>query len=71
VFEEGEREALAKRIKQSVRKDIQSKDLAEKLAVPTRKLRQVLYSMARAGTINVSLGGSRAAGMTVSPASAA
>jgi len=68
VFEEGEKEALAKRVKQSVRKPIQSKDLAAKLEVPTRKLRQVLYSMARAGTIAVELGGSRAAGMTVSPA---
>ena len=68
VFEEGEKEALAKRVKQSVRKPIQSKDLAAKLEVPTRKLRQVLYAMVRAETIKVELGGSRAAGMTVSPA---
>jgi hypothetical protein len=71
VFEEGEREALAKRIKQLVKKPWNSKALAEKLEIPTRKLRQVLYSMSRAGTIDLELASSRALGMTVSPAAAA
>lgn len=71
VFEEGEKEALMKRVKQTVKKPWNSKELAAKLEVPTRKLRQVLYSMSRAGTIDLELASSRALGMTVSPASAA
>lgn len=71
VFEEGEKEALMKRVKQTVKKPWNSKDLAAKLEVPTRKLRQVLYSMSRAGTIDLELASSRALGMTVSPATAA
>ena len=71
VFEEGEKEALMKRVKQTVKKPWNSKELAAKLEVPTRKLRQVLYSMSRAGTISLELSASRALGMTVSPATAA
>lgn len=70
VFEEGEREALMKRVKQVVKKPWNSKELAVKLDVPTRKLRQVLYAMSRAGTITLELAASRALGMTVSPAAA-
>ena len=71
VFEEGEREALAKRVKQTVRKPWNSKELAVKLEISTRKLRQVLYGMKRAGTIGLDLAASRALGMTVTPVSAA
>lgn len=71
VFEDGEREALAKRVKQTVRKPWNSKELAVKLEISTRKLRQVLYGMKRAGTINLELAASRALGMTVTPVSAA
>jgi hypothetical protein len=71
TFAEGEREALAKRVKQTVKKPWNSKELAAKLEIPTRKLRQVLYSMDRAGTIKLELAASRALGMTVSPATAA
>lgn len=71
TFEEGEKEALMKRVKQTVKKPWNSKELAAKLEVPTRKLRQVLYSMSRAGTIDLELASSRALGMTVSPATAA
>lgn len=70
-FAEGEKEDLEKRVKKLVRKDINSKELAAKLEIPTRKLRQVLYSMQRAGTIALTPGESRANGMTVSPATAA
>jgi hypothetical protein len=71
VFEEGEKEALMKRVKQTVKKPWNSKELATKLEVPTRKLRQVLYAMSRAGTVDLALASSRALGMTVSPATAA
>lgn len=71
VFEEGEREALMKRVKQVVKKPWNSKELAVKLEVPTRKLRQVLYTMSRAGTISLELAASRALGMTVTPATPA
>lgn len=71
VFEEGEREALMKRVKQVVKKPWNSKELAVKLEVPTRKLRQVLYTMSRAGTISLELAASRALGMTVTPAAPA
>ena len=70
VFAEGERDELAKKVKKAVRAPINSKDLATKLEIPTRKLRQVLYSMSRAGTIATALSASRAAGMTVSPVAA-
>jgi hypothetical protein len=68
TWDEGEKEALMKRIKSMVRKDINSKELATKLDIPTRKLRVALYSMSRAGTIALELGGSKVLGMTVSPA---
>jgi predicted lipid-binding transport protein (Tim44 family) len=70
TFAEGEREALIKRIKQVVKKPWNSKDLAEKLEITTRKLRQVLYSANRQGIVDLELGSSRVAGMTVTPAAA-
>lgn len=68
VFEEGEREELAKRIKKSVRKPINSRELAEKMGVQTRKLRTVLYAMQKRNEIALEAGASKVAGMTVSPA---
>lgn len=67
VFEEGEREALIKRVKTLVKKPINSKDLAVKLDIATRKLRRVLYSAQKQGVIALELSESKAAGMTVSP----
>ncbi len=68
VFADGEREDLMKRAAKLVKKPITSKDLAAKLEIPTRKLRPVLYSMQRAGSVVLELGASRTAGLTVSPA---
>lgn len=68
VFEEGEREELIKQIKKTVKKAINSKELAEKLGIATRKLRRVLYSAQKQGVITLELSDSKAAGMTVSPA---
>jgi len=68
VFEEGEREELIKQIKKTVKKAINSKELAEKLGIATRKLRRVLYSAQKQGVITLELADSKAAGMTVSPA---
>ena len=68
VFAEGEREGLYKRIKQFVKKPINSRDLAEKLGIATRKLRPVLYSLQGQGVVTLKLGSSKVAGMTVSPA---
>ena len=70
VFEEGEqdeiRAAVAKVMKS--KKPINSKDLAAKIGTQTRKLRRVLYSMARAGEVELESGESRVLGMTVHPA---
>lgn len=68
TFEEGEREELYKKIKQKVKKPINSRELAEKLEIPTRKLRVVLYSMAKREEITLEPGESKVQGMTVSPA---
>lgn len=68
VFADGEREALCKRIKQMVRKPTNSRDLAEKLEIHSRKLRRVLYGMERAGTIKLQAGTSRKHGMFALPA---
>ena len=68
VFEEGERDALIKRIKSLVKKPINSKDLAVKLDIATRKLRRVLYSAQKQGFVSLELGASPSAGMSVSPA---
>lgn len=69
TFEEGERDALYKRIKQIVKtKSINSRDLAAKLEISTRKLRPVLYSLQGQGAVTLELGSSKVAGMTVSPA---
>lgn len=70
VFAEGEKEELMKRIPKLVKKPISSKELATKLDIPTRKLRPVLYSLERAGTVSLELAASRAQGMTVSAAAA-
>lgn len=66
-FAEGERDDLRKRVKKLVRKPINSRDLAAKLDIPTRKLRVVLYSMQRSEEIALEAGTSKVAGMTVSP----
>jgi hypothetical protein len=68
TFEEGEKEALMKRIPKLLKHPIGTKDLAAKLEIPTRKLRPVLYSMQRAGLVSLELAASRAQGMTVSAA---
>lgn len=67
VFADGEREALSKRIKQMVRKPTNSRTLAEKLEIHSRKLRRVLYGMERAGTIKLVPGTSRKHGMFAHP----
>lgn len=67
-FAEGERAEIAGRVKKSVKKDINSRELAEKLGVPTKKLRVVLYGMKAKGDITLTPGASKVAGMTVSPA---
>ena len=68
TFDEGERDEILARIKKTVKKDINSRDLALKLEVPTRKLRQVLYTAQRQGMVTLLLEGGRVGGMTVSPA---
>lgn len=68
VFAEGEREAIIKRIPKLLKNPINSKALAEKLDIETRKLRAVLYAMERAGVIALERGASRTSGMTVSSA---
>lgn len=71
-FEDGEKEALSKKVLKAVTKagkgGIVSKDLAATLEIKTRKLRAVAYSMERAGEIKLKPGASRAAGMTLLPA---
>ena len=47
---------------------ISLRDLAEKLGTETRKLRLVLYSLAKKEAITLEPGESRVNGMTVSPA---
>lgn len=66
-FAEGERDELYKKIKKMVKKAINSRELAEKLEIPTRKLRVVLYSMAKREEITLEPGESKVQGMTVSP----
>jgi hypothetical protein len=69
VFEEGEVDELIKRVKQLIKKNPQnSKDIAERLEIPTRKLRQVLYRMSRQGIATLELAGAKAQGMTVTAA---
>lgn len=68
TFAEGEREAIIKRIPKLLKNPINSKTLAEKLEIETRKLRAVLYAMERAGVIALERGASRTSGMTVSSA---
>jgi hypothetical protein len=67
VFAEGERAELAKQIKKIVRKEMNSRVLAERLGIHSRKLRRVLYGMDKAGTIKVVPGPSRKLGMFVQP----
>lgn len=68
TFAEGEREALAKKIKLIVKKPINSKELAAKLEIETRKLRPVLYTMFGQGLIQLTSLGAPVLGMEVSPA---
>lgn len=69
VFEEGEREELAGRVMKLVKKAPQnSRALAERLEIPTRKLRALLYSLQRNEQVTLSLDGPRTGGMTVSAA---
>lgn len=72
-FAPGERQALYDGVTAHFKKSkkaINSKDLAEKLGVPTRKLRPVLYAMAKKAEpiIALELTASKVLGMTVSPA---
>lgn len=72
TFAEGERQGLYDKVlghfKKS-KKAINIKDLSTKLGVETRKLRVVLYALAKreSPAISLSLEGSRVNGMTVSP----
>lgn len=70
-FEEGERQTIADGVtahfKRS-KKPINSRELAEKLGTETRKLRLVLYSLAKKEVITLEPGESKVTGMTVSPA---
>ena len=67
VFAEGERQELAKQIKKIVRKEMNSRVLAERLGIHSRKLRRVLYGMNKAGQVKVVPGPSRKLGMYVQP----
>lgn len=69
-FAEGERDELYEKIKRTVKKDINSRDLAAKLELDSRKLRTVLYSMVKRGEIALTPGESKVSGMTVSPVAA-
>lgn len=71
TFAEGERDELIKRIKANCKKPINSRDLAAKLGVETRKLRPALYSAQKRGIVDLEPGASPVAGMTVSLAAAA
>lgn len=66
VFAEGERDELLAKIPKLVKKPINSRDLAVKLDISTRKLRPLLYSLERAEIVKLESGESRLAGMTVS-----
>lgn len=70
-FEEGERQIISDGVtahfKRS-KKPINSRELAEKLGTETRKLRLVLYSLAKKEVITLQPGESKVNGMTVSPA---
>lgn len=68
VFDDGEREDLMKRVKRNLKKPINTRELAGKLDVSTRKLRQVLYMLSRRNEVTLELGGSKVEGMTVSAA---
>lgn len=69
VFEEGEKEKLMKSVEKAIAKgEMNSRDVAEKLGIPTRKLRPVLYSLERAGSIVLTPSESRATGMFVAKA---
>lgn len=69
-FEEGERDTIREGVVAHFKKSkkaIASKELAEKLGTETRKLRAVIYGMAKKNLVSITLEGSRAAGMTVAP----
>lgn len=70
TFAEGERDELIKRVKANCKKPINSRDLAAKLGIETRKLRPVLYSAQKKGIVDLLPGSSPVAGMTVSLAAA-
>lgn len=70
-FEEGERATITDGVKahfKRSKKPINSRELAEKLGTETRKLRLVLYAMAKREEIALEPGESKVSGMTVSPA---
>jgi outer membrane biosynthesis protein TonB len=70
-FEEGERSTITDGVKahfKRSKKAINSRELAEKLGTETRKLRLVLYAMAKREEITLEPGESKVSGMTVSPA---
>lgn len=68
TFAEGERDELIKQIKKLVKKPINSKDLAAKMEIPTRKLRPVLYSAQSQGIVSLTSLGAPVLGMEVAPA---
>lgn len=70
TFAEGERDELIKRIKANCKKPINSRDLAAKLDIDTRKLRPCLYTAQKRGIVTLTPGASPVAGMTVSLAAA-
>lgn len=70
TFAEGERDELIKRIKANCKKPINSRDLAAKLGIDTRKLRPCLYTAQKRGIVDLEPGASPVAGMTVSLAAA-
>lgn len=71
TFAEGERDEIIKRIKANCKKPINSRDLAAKLEVETRKLRPCLYTAQKRGIVVLTPGASPVAGMTVALAPAA
>jgi len=68
VWEEGEQATIRAKVKKVLKKPMNSRELAEKVGTTTRKLRTVLYSMARAEEIELETGETRVGGMTVNPA---
>lgn len=67
-YAEGERAEIETKVKRNLKKPINSRELGTKIGVETRKLRPVLYSMAKRELLTLTLEASKVLGMTVSPA---